>query len=307
MRRNITSGIARTSAFRFERPAAIAQDATPAAASPFAGLGLPMLDITGTADGLEGFPEQLDAGRYHLRLTVDENVEFGSGFELVQPTGITAGEFLAFAAGSQIVATPGASPAAETASDPFFAARWAGGVSAGVGTSVEVVLDLPPGEWIVAPQGMDPIVFEATGEMPADLPEPEAAVTLTLSEYDIAVTEGEISTGSYVARIDNTGAQPHFVGWMQGPDGFTAEQIETVLAEEADAETSGTPVYADLDPNVDFTDVIFTGNQSTGTSQWVYVQDVQRGTHLLICTFPDVSDGRPHAEHGMFAVVEIGS
>jgi hypothetical protein len=298
-------------AFMLGSPAVLAQDATPAAANPFADLELPTLDISGSAEGVEGFPEQLAAGRYHLRLTVDENVEFGSGFELVQPTGITADEFLAFAAGSESGATPeavmAASPSADTSSDPFYTATWAGGASANAGQTAEVVLDLTPGEWIVASQGMDPIVFEATGEMPADLPEPEAAVTLTLDEYTIDVTEGELTTGSHVVRIDNTGAQPHYVAWVQGPDGFTAEQVETVLAEEADADLTGTPVYSDLDPNVDFTNVIFTGNQSTGTSQWVYVQDVQAGTHLLICFFPDISDGRPHAAHGMYTFVEIGT
>jgi hypothetical protein len=227
---------------------------------------------------------------------------------LLQPTGITAGEFLAYAAGSESGATPGAaSPAAGAPSDPFYTATWAGGASADAGQTVEVVLDLTPGEWIVAPQGMAPIVFEATGEMPADLPEPESAVTLTLTEYNIDVTAGELTTGSYVVRIDNTGAQPHFVGWMQGPAGLAAEQVETVLTEESDTATTGAPVYSGLDPNVDFTDVIFTGNQSTGRSQWAYVQDVQAGTHLLICFFPDSSDGRTHAEHGMYTIVEIGA
>jgi hypothetical protein len=311
MRRNLTTGIALKFASMLGSPAVLAQEATPAAASPFAGLGLPTLDITGTADGVEGFPEQLAVGRYHLRLTVDEDVEFESGFELVQPTGITADEFLAFAAGSESSATPedamAASPAAETSSDPFYTATWASGAYANAGQTVEVVLDLIPGQWIVASRGMDPIVFEATGEMPADLPEPEAAVTLTLGEYIIDVTEGELTTGSYVVRIDNTGAQPHFVGWAQGPDGFTTEQVETVIAEETDARMTGTAIYSDLDPNVHFTDVIFTGNQSTGTSQWVYVQDVQAGTHLLSCFFPDISDGRPHAAHGMYTIVEIGT
>jgi hypothetical protein len=311
MHRNFTSGIALRFASMLGSPAVLAQEATPEAANPFAGLGLPTLDITGSADGVKGFPDQLAAGRYLLRLTVDEDVEFESGFELVQPTGISADEFLAFAAGSESGATPedamAASPAAETSSDPFYTATWAGGAYADAGQTVEVVLDLIPGQWIIASRGMDSLVIEATGEMPADLPEPEAAVTLSLGEYNIDATEGELTTGSYVVRIDNIGAQPHFVAWVQGPDGFTAEQVETLVAEEADAKLTGMAVYSDLDPNVDFTDVIFTGNQSAGTSQWVYVQDVQAGTHLQICFFPDSSDGQSHAAHGMYSIVEIGT
>lgn len=310
MRRNI-AGVLVVLSFILGSPSVVAaQDATPDAASPFAGLGLPTLDIAATPDGLEGFPEQLDAGRYHVRFTVGEDVEGGSGFETIQPTGMTAAEFLAAAAGPEDGgATPdtamAASPAA-AAPDPFQTATWAGGASAGPGQTAEVVFDLTPGEWIAVPQGGEPVVFEATGEMPADLPEPESAATLTMGEYIIEVTEGELTTGSYVVRIDNIGAQPHFIGWVQAPDGLTAEQVETVLAEEADAQMTGTPAaYSGVNPEEDFTDVTFTGNQSTGTSQWVYVQDIQAGTHLLICFFPDAGDGRPHAYHGMYTIVEI--
>jgi hypothetical protein len=312
MRRNIV-GVLVLLAFVLGSPSVVAaQDATPtAAASPFAGLGLPTLDITATADGLEGFPEQLEAGRYHVRLTVSEDVEGGAGFETIQPAGMTAEEFLAWAAASEGGgATPDAAMAASTpvaaAPDPFLTAKWAGGTFAGPGQTAEVVFDLTPGEWIAAPQTGEPVVFEATGEMPADLPEPESQATLTMGEYIIEVTEGELATGSYVVRVDNIGAQTHYIAWVQGPDGFTAEQVETVLAEDVEAEMTGTPAaYSDLDPNVDFTDVAATGNQSMGTSQWVYVQDVQAGTHLLICFFPDAGDGRPHAYHGMYTIVEI--
>ncbi len=309
MRWNV-AGILMLLAFMLGAPAVItAQEATPDAASPFAGLGLPTLDITATSDGLEGFPEQLDAGRYHIRFTVSEDVEGGSGFETIQPTGMTAEELLAFDEGAEDGgATPddamAASPAA--AEDPFLTARWAGGVSAGAGQTAEVVIDLTPGEWIVAAQIGDPVILEATGEMPSDLPEPESAATLTMGEYVIEVTEGELTTGSYVVRVDNIGAQTHFIAWLQGPDGLTAEQVETVLAEDADAQMTGTPpAYSDVNPEEDFTDVVFTGNQSMGTSQWVYLQDVQAGTHLLVCFFPDVSDGLPHAYHGMYTIVEI--
>lgn len=302
MRRNVV-GVLVALAFVLGSPSMIAaQEATPGAASPFAGLGLPTLDITATSGGLEGFPEQLDAGRYHVRFAVADDLELGTGFETIQPTDMTAAEFLDMAAGG---GDGGATPdAAQT--DPFLTATWAGGASAGAGQTAEVVLDLTPGEWIAAPQIGDPVIFEVTGEMPADLPEPESAATLTMGEYVIEVTEGELTTGSYVVRIDNIGAQTHFIAWVQGPDGLTAEQVETVLAEDADAQMTGTPAaYSDLNPDEDFTDVVFTGNQSMGTSQWVYVQDVQAGSHLLICFFPDLADGMPHAYHGMYTIVEI--
>ena len=49
-----------------------AQQATPAA-GPFADLGLPELDITVTATGYEGIPDQIEAGRYLLTVTATED------------------------------------------------------------------------------------------------------------------------------------------------------------------------------------------------------------------------------------------
>ncbi len=185
-------------------------------------------------------------------------------------------------------------------------ATWAGGIYAAPGATSQVVLDITPGEWIVSTQDdSEPIVFEATGEMPVDLPEPESNATITMGEYVIAVTDGELTAGSQTVRIDNSGAQPHFIGWVQGPDGLTEEQIEVVLGEEMEAEMTGTPpVYSDFNPEEDTTEVTFTGNQSTGTSTWITV-NVEAGTHILICFFPDITDGLPHAYYGMYEIVEI--
>jgi hypothetical protein len=307
-------------------PALAAQEATPQAESAFADLGLPELDITATVDGFEGFPDQLDAGRYLVRVTADAELESGGGFELIQPSGMTAAEFLEMAgppsdeAGAaavdatpvgELIASPEAVGEEEMGGPPpeLFDAAWAGGVFAEGGTTVEVVLDITPGEWIVSFEGeFDPIVFEATGEMPADLPEPEAQATLTMGEYFIEVSEGELTSGSYVVRVDNIGAQPHFVAWVQGPEGLTEEQLEVVLQEETEAEMTGTPVvYSDFNPDEDIEAfIVFSGTQSTGTSQWIQVSDVQAGTHVLICFFPDLGDGMPHAVHGMYTIVEIG-
>jgi len=312
---------------------ALAQDATPTTDSPFADLGLPTLDISVTADAYEGIPASLEAGRYLVTVTAGEDTgEFGGGVAFIQPAGMTGDEFVGLLgelAGppdesgvGSAAATPieggavEASPAAEGEMGgvpPFlFESAMAGGAYAPPGQSAQVVLDLTPGEWVAwgddpaAPQ--QPVAFDVTGEMPADLPEPDSSATLIMGEYIIEVAEGELTTGSYVVRIDNIGAQPHFIGWVQVPDGLTEAQLETVLEEEATAEMTGTPpVYSDFNPEEDITaEVTFTGTQSTGTSQWVQVHDVEAGTHVLICFFPDMGDGRPHAYHGMYTIVEIG-
>jgi hypothetical protein len=171
------------------------------------------------------------------------------------------------------------------------------------------VVDLTPGEWIAwsddfeSPQ--EPVFFEVTGEMPAELPEPESSATITMGEYVIEVTEGELKAGQQVIRIDNIGAQPHFIGWFQLPAGTTEEQIQTILDEEQQAMMTGTPaVYSDLNPEEDLMPVTFTATQSSNTSIWITV-DVQAGTHGLACFFPDIQDGMPHANHGMYTVIEI--
>ena len=293
----------------------------------FSGLDLPTLDVTVTADGYEGIPDSLEAGRYLVTVTAGEDTgEFGGGVAFLQPSGMTGDEFIAMLGEmmgppeGEMAATPmdssaEASPVAgggEMMGPPpfFFESLLAGGAYAHAGESTQVVLDLPPGSWVAwgddpsSPQ--QPVAFEVTGEMPAELPEPGSGATLTMTEYAIEVTAGELTTGSYVVRVDNAGAQPHFVGIVKVRDGLTEEQLTTALDEEMQSAMTGTPpAYSDFNPDEETDDVAFSGTQSTGTSQWIQLMDVQAGTYVLICFFPDIKDGAPHAFHGMYEIVEI--
>ena len=150
-------------------------------------------------------------------------------------------------------------------------------------------------------------VFDVTGALPADLPVPESNATLTLAEYSITVTEGALTAGPNVIRIDNVGAQPHFVGWFSVPEGTTVDQIKTALDEELTAGETGTPVaYSGFNPDRDAIPVAFTSTQSRGTSTWVVV-DVPAGTNALAPVCLTISDGLPHIYHGMLNVVEVPS
>ena len=76
-------------------PTATAQEATPGAASPFADLGLPTLDVTVTGTGYEGIPESIEAGRYLVTATAAEHAgEFGGGVAFIQAAGMTGDEFI---------------------------------------------------------------------------------------------------------------------------------------------------------------------------------------------------------------------
>ena len=298
-----------------------AQDATPPSA--LAADGLSELAVTVTATGYEGIPDELAAGRYLITLTVAEDAaEFGGGIAFVQaPEGMNTDEFLTAyttppdeSGVGDAAATPIADGAAtaEAGGLPsfLFDARYAGGTYS-FGGPAQVVLDLTPGEWIAwadnseAPQ--TPVIFTATGEMPTDLEEPTADATITMAEYVIQVSEGALAPGPRVIRIDNVGAQPHFIGWFQAPAGTTEAQIQTVLDEEMQAEMTGTPAaFSGLNPDEDLLPIVFTATQSGGTSIWITV-DVPAGTQGLVCFFPDLGDGLPHAYHGMYTIIEVSA
>jgi hypothetical protein len=305
-------------------PAGARQGGTPEGGlGQFDGLGLPTLEISVSNAGYEGIPESIEAGRYLVTVTVAENMEFGGGVGFVRPEGVTMEEFAPFLAGPP---TEGSSPEAEAEGTPVEAAEememgglppfvydatFAGGVYAMAGTSAQVVLDLGPGEWVAwaddPEAGVAPVVFTVTGEMPAELPEPESGATLTMVEYDIKLTEGALTAGQQVVKVVDSGAQPHFLAMAKGPDGMTEEQVLTVLEEEAAAMMSGeAPVYSDLNPEEDFGEGPYTPTQSIGTTTW-HVFDLEAGTYLMACFFPDLGDGMPHANKGMVEVVEVAA
>jgi hypothetical protein len=306
-------------------PALAAQDT----GGGLADAGLPELEITATTSEFTGMPDELEAGRYLITLTVESDVDFGAGVEFMQPSGISAEEFIEFLSGPPDTtaadvaadatpfpdtATPVATPVDEEAGmdappDFYYESQLAGGVAALAGDSGRAVVDLTPGEWIA--WGGDPfaqqapLVFEVTGEMPADLAEPEAGATITMDEYEIVVSDGELTTGTQVVRVENVGDQPHFIIVARGPETMTNEQIEVVLDEEQAAfETGEEPEWSDLNPDEDLEFVLFTGTQSTGVTTWLELE-LDAGMYVLVCFVQDQEDGEAHAYHGMYTVLEV--
>lgn len=302
---------------------AAAQEATAATGGDFASLGLPALDITVTADGFDGAPSgEIAAGRYLLTATIAPDVEFGSAAFISPPPGMTAEDFLTQAGigggmppadmeGSPEPMAEG-SPAAgaeggeEEEMIPLFIyqATFAGGASGPGGSTAQAVIDLPAGEWIlwsddpIAPQ--IPVTFTVTGDMPADLPTPDASLTFTLIDFQIMV-DGDLTAGDHVALIQNHGAQPHFVIVMKGPDSMTNDQISMLLTMEMDG---ATPAALPFDPEKDLMPVAQTATQSIGTDQWV-MMPLEAGTYAALCFFPTAGEGLPHAAHGMHTVFTV--
>ncbi len=296
----------------FAAPALAHQDdATPAAEMLFADtLGLPELTITATDDAFEGVPEDTTAGRYVVTFTNDATSDAGVDF-LLLPEGRTVADL----SGAAAAVTEGSPAAGGEGGDPLADLAWlyetyvAGGVGAGPGGTVQAIVDLRPGEcgvWADDPAAQAPVAMTVTGEMPADLPQPDAAATITevgTAEGYAFEVAGQLATGPQTVRIDNKSDQPHFVVLIGSPRPITMEQVEQLL--RFDPESSATPQPGMPDPEA-FTFPGYAATQSAGTTQWL-ATDLEPGYYVLACFVPDPEkEGIPHAVEGMVEIVEVG-
>lgn len=269
--------------------------ASPEVSEAWADLGLPELNLTFTPDALEGVPESLEAGRYRLTIGGEAGPEDYALAPLIMqlPEGLSLEDAVA-----QAAENPDAPPAF------YYESVLAGGSGAVVPagqTSATSVIDLTPGEWVVTGQAMSrpPVMLTVTGEMPSELPEPEATVVVEMGEMYFTIQEGEFVGGENLVRVDNAGAQPHFVEFMKIPDGSTKENVEAAIQ----AEMGGTPESEPLD----FSQVMPAGyisEQSAGVTAWAAVT-LDPGTYAIMCWVADPETGIPHAMSGMYDVVVI--
>lgn len=277
---------------------ALAQDASPeaAATNPFADLGLPEIELNFTSSEVTGMAESVEAGRYLVTIhgePTEQDYAFGPMFLRV-PDDMTMDDFSAAAA-----------EATDGPPDFYYTTTVAGGpvIMAGSGvTTAYGVIDLTPGQWIVAGNGLaqPPSPFEVTGEMPADLPEPEADVTMTIKEMEISVTDGAFKVGDNVVKVENTGEQPHFVELSKVPDGTTNDNLDATIA----AFMGGTPEAEPL-AEEDFVSAAYSNDQSGGTVQWAVMTINEAGTYAAMCWIPDPETHMPHAAMGMHTIIEI--
>jgi hypothetical protein len=282
-----------------------------AQASDLASLGYPTLDVTITADGFSGIPETLAAGRYLLNATA-EDLEEGGAVAFLSPYEMSPDEFFAFLGGGAPPSSPeaGSEPGGEQGGEiegalPTFIyqSKFAGGVLAAPGMPGVAVIDLTEGEWIAWGDGPEssqaPVVVTVTGNFPTDVAEPDADVMVTLVDFGIMV-EGNLLAGEHVLRIENLGAQPHFVDVERVPAGTTNDDLAELLES---AMTGGTPTAGGL-VETDLQPVLFTPTQSIGTITWTNAT-LDAGTYAAVCWFATAGIGDPHALHGMHTVFEV--
>lgn len=280
-----------------------------AAQADLAGLGLPTIDVTITADGYEGVPETLSAGRYLLNATA-EDVPEGGAVAFFQPYRMSAEEFFSViggpppAEGSPVTEEGGEDGGEEEGPLPTFVyqSKFAGGVVAVPGAPGMAVIDLTEGEWIAwgddPGASQAPVVVTVTGEFPADETEPEADLMAMLIDFEIMV-EGNLVAGEHVLRVENQGAQPHFLELDIVPEGTTDEDVAALIG----SFLTGTPTAGALTEE-DFQMGTYTPTQSIGTVTWTKVT-LETGTYAAMCWFPRAGVGDPHAFHGMHMVFEV--
>jgi hypothetical protein len=290
-----------------------------AQSSDLASLGYPTLDVTITADGFAGIPETLPAGRYLLNATA-EDVPDGAAIAFLSPYEMSAEEFFAFLGGGAPPASPEAGDAAPVAEGsptgdeggdgegplPSFVyqSKFAGGVLAAPGMPGTAVIDLTEGEWIAwgdDPEAAQmPVVVTVTGEFPADAAEPDADVMALLVDFAITV-DGNLTAGEHVLRVENQGAQPHFLELDKVPAGTTNQDLADLL----NYFLTGTPTPGGLtEQDLGQEAFFFSPTQSIGTTTWTKMS-LDAGTYAAFCFFPTAGVGDPHAFHGMHTVFEV--
>lgn len=294
-------------------PAIAHDEATPAADAVFADtLGLPELAITASDDGFAGVPAETEAGRYLVTFANE-----GSAPVDEEEGGPTSVGFVRLPDGRSLedVMPEPAAEDAEGEVDPatfawLYETYVAGGAAAEPGGTGQGIVDLPPGEYLVwddDPENLGAApTMTVTGEMPTELPEPDADVTVTevgTAEGYAFEVEGEFAPGPQVVAIANKSDQPHFLELARLPVPLTEEQLMQLFElEEGAAPPPGFPEF-------DFEQIALAGfapSQSAGSTQWT-VMNVEPGTHWLACWVPDpANEGVPHAMEGMIDLIEIG-
>jgi hypothetical protein len=290
---------------------AMAQEATPAAANLFAGLGLPELTVTITDHGYEVDKSEVPAGRYLVTIVNQgTSSDVGAGFVRL-PQGKMLHDLSM--ADEMAAGTPmpeGGLPPEQYAW--LYDAYVAGGAAPAPGASTQVVLDLRGGNygvWADDPSAPIPATaLTVTGDQDAEIEGPEPTAAVTIVEEGAGgkgfkfTLKGDFKPGPQIVEVLNTSDQPHIVVAMQYPEPITADQLTGTLM--FDPASGATPPPGMLDFSK-ITDVGYAAVQSLGTKQWIVI-DPTAGQLILACFVPDpAAQGIPHFMEGMVSLVPV--
>jgi hypothetical protein len=265
------------------RSPVLAQEATPPCGC------LPLLEIALTDDGFV-LPEHISAGRYDLLVTnlgTQTMSHFGVG---KFPDEVSEQDIEAF------FAARGEDTEALTFEDIAFvgAADWPQPDS----PPVTGVIDLQPGRYMAFKPFEDqpPTRFTVEGAFPT-VNEPEADLTVTLSEMAIDLPEAAFTSSPVRWKIENPGAISHEVAVLAVPDAFTEDDFMTLMSLPEDA----TPPPGV--PEFEYQPVSAIGILGPASTCWLDVQ-LAPGHYMAACMLP-FGTGYPHAMDGMYVFFDV--
>ncbi len=174
------------------------------------------------------------------------------------------------------------------------------GVAVG-GDSSNATATFTPGNYLImcfmsSPDGQMHVMkgmfrrLVVTGPSQAAAPEPQADVTVTLSDYAFALS-APLTAGAHTIRVENSGPQLHEVALERLAPGKTLADVQRWMAGGMKGEPPTKPVGGFIGPDV-------------GKTGWLTVT-LTPGKYLLTCHVPDAKDGKPHMAHGMVKEITV--
>lgn len=259
-------------------------------------LGLPELSFTVSQQGIEGVPTSIPAGTYLVNWQATDVI----GYLLFAqaPAGLTEDQLReqARAAGSNDQQQAG----------------WVygGGSNADPGTTVQVVVTLEAGDWLVASSHMVPggnwetdeiyeitplTVTEATPTAATPVADLPADISVEIPGLAFVLDKDTVGTGPKLWKFTNTGEQAHHVVITRTPKKVTSADIDQML----NGMMSGTPPAGDEW----YTQSVWVGYTALfSPGKTVYNEfDFAPGEYLLACYIADIETGMPHLMMGMWA------
>jgi hypothetical protein len=123
----------------------------------------------------------------------------------------------------------------------------------------------------------------------ANMTEPTADVTMTLSDYKFAFSKPLVA-GRQMIKVENVAAQPHEVVLLQLEPGKTIEDVGKWAA-DFKGPPPGKPIGGIP---------AFMPGKNT-----YFEVSLTPGDYGLICFVPDAKDGKPHVAHGMAQQIKV--
>ncbi len=276
----------------------IAQDATPTAdSSLISALDYPVIEYTTDGTTLTG-PTELEAGRYQLKVLVDNPIEDWS-FDFYSPSeGMTADELLTSLAGVDTTA--------DEAPDFFYQIGQGGGVESPGNVGI---VQLTEGEWVAtvmfygeSPSSVATQKVTVTGELP-EYTTIEDAIDVTLADLSIEMPD-VIAAGPHVWQVTNTGALPHFV-FIMNPGGelTTEDAVNGVKLFYGMADATPAAEGSAQDP-MSWQDVGGSSPITNGVTTF-FELDLEPGTYIAFCFIEGPGELGSHALHGMTKVFTV--